>query len=606
MTLNLIFNYLSNRKKVYAIIGFLVIISSPSSAQNAILGDSLELVYTQSKYPPKDKLSILKQLAFNHSDIEKKLEYSNKLITNASALDSIKYLYFGYHLKGNVLTLKSDYSNALENYFQAAKFAQQEKMNHGEVFLAIADVYSNIGNSNNAATYYNQAINELRIENDSIQIASALLNAGDEYFNIGNLDTAYIYTQEAGTIFDKVNYPLGKAYSLGNIGMIFAEQGKDRKAEINMNEAIRIMENLSQFYPIAVYLTYISDIYQTKGNTKQALNYAHKSLELAQTHGLKQQISDANLKLSELYEKAKNPNQSFTYYKAHIAYRDSVNNIDAVQKMADLRTDFEVSQKQVEVDLLKEEEKNQRLIRIGLTAILGLISALLFSVYRNSREIAKEKKRSDNLLLNILPADTAEELKTNGKVKARRFDNVSVLFTDFVGFTSFSRELSPEVLVECIDYYFTQFDKIIEKHGLEKIKTIGDSYMCASGLPFPSANHAHQITLAALELIAFFKKERIDNPAKEIPFEVRIGINSGPVVAGVVGFKKFAYDIWGDTVNTASRLETNSALGRINISEATYLLIKEDFDCEYRGTFEVKNKGSMKMYFVNGVNQNRD
>ncbi len=579
----------------------MVLISSLAHAQNAILGDSLEFVYNQSKYPPKDKLYILKKLAFNHPDTEKKLRYSNELITTATTLDSTKYIYFGYHLKGNALSLKSDYSNALESYFQAAKFAQQEQMNHGEVFLAIADVYSNIGNSNNATTYYNQAIQALRLENDSIQIASALLNAGDGYFNAGNLDTAFIYTKEAETIFEKVNYPLGKAYSLGNIGMIFAEQGKDLAAEENMNQAIAIMERFKEFYPIAVYLTFISDIYQAKGKTEQALNYANKSLELAQIHGLKQQISNANLKLSELYEKANNPTQSLSYYKAHIAYRDSVNNIDAVEKMADLRTDFEVSQKQVEVDLLKEEERNQRLIRLGLTAILGLISILLFSVYRNSRVITKEKKRSDNLLLNILPAETAEELKINGKVQARRFEHVSVLFTDFVGFTSYSRDLAPEVLVECIDYYFTQFDKIIEKHGLEKIKTIGDSYMCASGLPFPSSEHAKKIILAALEIIDFFKSERVNNPAKEIPFEVRIGINSGPVVAGVVGFKKFAYDIWGDTVNTASRLETHSDLGRINISETTYLLIQNDFDCEYRGEIDVRNKGLVKMYFVNGL-----
>ena len=260
---------------------------------------------------------------------------------------------------------------------------------------------------------------------------------------------------------------------------------------------------------------------------------------------------------------------------------------------------FEVSQKQIEVDLLQEEKKNQRLIWIGLTVILGLISSLLFSVFRYSKKINKERKRSDNLLLNILPAETATELKTKGKVVARKFESVTVLFTDFVGFTEYSQELSPEELVEIIDYYFSKFDQIIEKYELEKIKTIGNAYMCAGGLPFPSSNHAQNTISAALEILDFLATDNQNNKHHKKSFDIRIGINSGPVVAGVVGLKKFAYDIWGDTVNTASRMENNSKSGKINISEHTYELIKDRFDCAYRGEIEVKNKGLMKMYFVN-------
>jgi len=203
-----------------------------------------------------------------------------------------------------------------------------------------------------------------------------------------------------------------------------------------------------------------------------------------------------------------------------------------------------------------------------------------------------------NLLLNILPEETATELKDKGKVKAQRFESVSVMFTDFKGFTAYSDKLSPEELVDSIDFYYSRFDEIVEKHGLEKIKTVGDAYMCAGGLPDPDPNNAHKMIAAAIEIAEFVKESKKNDPDDMTRFDIRIGINTGPVVAGVVGKKKFAYDIWGDTVNIASRMESNSEPGKINVSEATYKLIKDQFMCSYRGEIEAKNKGMMKMYFV--------
>jgi class 3 adenylate cyclase len=216
--------------------------------------------------------------------------------------------------------------------------------------------------------------------------------------------------------------------------------------------------------------------------------------------------------------------------------------------------------------------------------------------------ISKEKKRSDELLLNILPEETAEELKATGSAKAKSFDLVSVLFTDFKNFTQASEKLTPEELVAEINYCYSEFDRIITKYGIEKIKTIGDSYMCASGLPVTNTTHPEDIVNAGLEMVDFIHRNKIDREAKGQPyFELRLGINSGPVVAGIVGIKKFAYDIWGDTVNTASRMESSGAVGRVNISGATYELVKEKFICSYRGKIEAKNKGTIDMYFVDGV-----
>jgi class 3 adenylate cyclase len=177
------------------------------------------------------------------------------------------------------------------------------------------------------------------------------------------------------------------------------------------------------------------------------------------------------------------------------------------------------------------------------------------------------------------------------------------MFTDFKGFTAHSHQLSPEQLVETVDYYFSRFDAVITKHGLEKIKTIGDAYMCAGGLPFPDDDHPGKMIMAAFEILQIIEEAKHRNDPDFIAFDIRIGINTGPVVAGVVGTKKFAYDIWGDTVNVAARMESTSEPGKINISENTYQLIKDCYTCSFRGEIFVKNKGMMNMYFVDGENE---
>ena len=233
---------------------------------------------------------------------------------------------------------------------------------------------------------------------------------------------------------------------------------------------------------------------------------------------------------------------------------------------------------------------------------------ILVNVFENTKQeileklkeshaiIEKEKKAADDLLLNILPEDVAGELKEKGYVDARHFKLVTVLFTDFKDFSKIAERLSPTELVGLINRYYRAFDAIIEHHRLEKIKTIGDSYMAAGGLPRSNSTNPEDVVSAAIAISDFVQQQLKLFPGDA--FEVRIGIHTGPVVAGIVGVKKFAYDIWGDTVNTASRMEHHGEPGKINISEATYELVKEKFNCHYRGEIEAKNKGKLKMYFV--------
>ncbi len=250
-------------------------------------------------------------------------------------------------------------------------------------------------------------------------------------------------------------------------------------------------------------------------------------------------------------------------------------------------------------------KKQISLMRLMAAQIGGVIeNALLYEnmeklVQDRTKELEEEKQKSDALLLNILPKEVASELIEKGKASARLHQQVSVMFVDIKDFTRIAQRLSPDDLVRNLQLFFTRFDEIIASLGLEKIKTIGDAYMAAGGIPVPTQDHHLKMVKAAKEILSFTDEFNRQSQKENKPvFEIRIGIHLGPVVAGVVGHTKFAYDIWGDTVNIASRMESNSATGKINVSEDFYNRIKANYDCDYRGELEVKNKGKMKMYFV--------
>jgi class 3 adenylate cyclase len=238
----------------------------------------------------------------------------------------------------------------------------------------------------------------------------------------------------------------------------------------------------------------------------------------------------------------------------------------------------------------------------GFVFILA-IALILYRNYRNKIKINKlldtQKAQIEGLLLNILPAEVSKELQLKGKATPRFYESVSVLFTDFKGFTKIADSLSPQEVVAELSECFVAFDEIIERNGLEKIKTIGDAYMCAGGIPVSNNTHPVNIVKAGLEIVKFMKLKNEKRAMNGLEmWELRAGVHTGPVVAGVVGKKKYAYDIWGTTVNIASRMESNGEPGQINISMATYELVKHEFECHYRGKIYAKNVGDIDMYFV--------
>jgi len=603
------------RKAYHFLIGLFFITILPVSGQDQKVADSLKRIQYLEILDDSSKLELLRNIAFNETrDLNLAVQYAEKLITFSSRLENNLYLYRGYFQKGNKRRIQGNLEEALDAYFKSVVAARNAEYVTGEgsAYGAIADIYSVSNNHPNAMLYYHKAISTLRKSNDSVSLAAAILNAGDEFLINKIYDSALLHFKEAGLIAEEVNYLTIKAYSLGNIGMVFANSGQSALAEKNINEAIQLLKELEDYYPICVYLISMCDIYLEKDDERKALNYALRSLELAQQYGLKEQISDANLKLSELYGKARNQGVAFRYYKDHIAYRDSVNNIESVQKIADLRTNFEVSQKQVEVDLLNQQKRNQKIMVIASIITSLLIFLLALGLYRRYRFVKKiniiieaEKNRSENLLLNILPKEVADELKAKGESLARNYDEVTVLFTDFKDFTRIAEKLKPLELVAEINTCFKYFDEIVTKHGIEKIKTIGDSYMAVGGLSSNSSQSALETIIAAIEMQEFMlaRAEKLSKQGMHY-FEMRAGIHTGPVVAGIVGVKKFQYDIWGDTVNTASRMEGNGEVGKVNVSQHTYELVMEnpEFTFQSRGKVEAKGLGPIEMYFVNRRN----
>jgi len=315
--------------------------------------------------------------------------------------------------------------------------------------------------------------------------------------------------------------------------------------------------------------------------------------------GFLENLQASHEMLAQIHEQEGDLALALRSANAYHAIKDSIFSVSRQTELFNLERKTAKAEQDKKDELALAELKKQKMVRnafISGFAILLMLSSVIFA-QRN--RIAREKRRSDNLLLNILPEEVADELKVKGSAEAKLIDNVTVLFTDFKGFTELSQKLTPKELVSEIDECFSAFDQIMKRHGVEKIKTIGDAYMAVGGLPTPNTTHALDVVRAALDISRFmneYKERRIAEGRHY--FEIRIGVHSGPVVAGVVGLNKFAYDVWGDTVNTAQRMESSSEAGRVNISETTHYYVKEHVACEHRGKIEAKGKGLIDMYFA--------
>ncbi len=400
-------------KRILCLFGLLFIITLNALAQDQKFADSFRKIYHEEKLSDTAKLELLRQLSFNEvSDLNLSLTYAEELISLAAKEGNDKYLFHGYFQKGNKEIILGNYPEALDAYLKSADVAEKTKVNEriGSAFGAIADVYAKTGSFSNAMLYYRKAIITLRSSTDSIALAGDILNAGEAFRNNKIFDSALIYFKESEKIFKQQHYPVGEAYAIGNMGMVYASSGEDDLAEKNINEAISALEASKNYAPICEYLISMCEIYQKKNDNQKALNYAQRSLSLAEQYNLKEQISVANLKLSGLYEKTSEPYQALNHYKDYIIYRDSIRNVDSVQKMGNLIKNFEVAQKQSEVNLLHRQKNLQRALLFAAVFVLVIILVLAIILFKNNRQ-----KQKAFMLLSKAKAITEDQRDQTNK-----------------------------------------------------------------------------------------------------------------------------------------------------------------------------------------------
>jgi class 3 adenylate cyclase/tetratricopeptide (TPR) repeat protein len=540
------------------------------------------------------------------SDFQKSLKISEDIkdkkgISSASCFIGTVYLYQG------------KYPEALEKQLFALKLSEDigDKTGMSFIYNELGLIYLYQNNNPEALKNFFACIKLKEEMGEKYGTAAAIHNIGMTYSYMGKNLLSIEYYLKA----KKINLESGnKQYLAANLSMLaiaYFDQKNYSESLKNQFIGLKIYQELGDKYGIGTAHVIIGEVHKKMGNYSEALNYETIGLTIAKEIGSLDMMKESYRNLFEIDSALNNYKGSFENHKLYMQTMDSLYNIEKNKKITQMQMKYDFDKKESLTKVENEKElQKQKFIRNGFVGGFGLV--LLFSILivmqRNKVKREKqnveheklnveiEKDRSDALLLNILPAEVAEELKTKGTADAKHFDNVTVLFTDFKSFTTISEALTPQELVGELHACFKAFDEICGKYNIEKIKTIGDAYLAVCGLPIADENHAENVVNAALEIREFMKQRRENLGAKT--FEIRIGINSGSVVAGIVGVKKFAYDIWGDTVNTAARMEQNSEAGKINISETTHALVKEKFRCEYRGEIDAKNKGKLAMYFV--------
>jgi class 3 adenylate cyclase/Tfp pilus assembly protein PilF len=498
----------------------------------------------------------------------------------------------------NIYLEHKEYIKAVENYSTVLDLIGNNDMqNKGYVLSDLAVVYHRMGDYEKALEYNDKALVIEQKFGDKRSIANTLANMGIVYTLQKNYVVAISYLKQALEIAKVIGTQSQEALAnveLGACYLAIAENADNKKEQMSSTPEVKTAD----YKPG-------KDLPKTKTDALQmAIKYLLDGKLLAEKINDADNLITCYKHLADVYKLKGDYKLVTEYQDKFIALNDSNTIKENEKAVTELQMQYDYDKKSL-ADSLKNAEKEKaehlKLQRQKTFTYTGLAAAILLLgftllLFRNNKLLDNEKKRSENLLLNILPNEVAGELKEKGSAAAREFNNVTVLFTDFVNFTEAGERMSPQALIDELHECFKAFDEIIGKYNIEKIKTIGDAYLAVCGLPIPDEHHAENTVKAAIEIREFMDKRyaHIGNRT----FEIRLGIHSGSVVAGIVGVKKFAYDIWGDTVNTAARMEQNSEPGKINISQSTYELVKGKFDCGYRGEIEVKNKGMMKMYYV--------
>lgn len=646
----------------------------PATSQNVDSLKALLLKVSSERRHDTTVVNILNTLAqeYRSRNADSALRYAHEALQRSEKIDFRKGLGAALVNLGNVYRNLGDYNRALGFLQRALSVGEQVRNNTliGQAWNGIGIVYVRQGNLDRALDALLKALRLSEQLGDARGAASALDNLGIVHIRQGNterafqalfrglhladslhdkrllsilmndlgivyrteqrFDSALVFYERSLRLKEELQDKQGSALALNGLGIIYRQQEKYDGALAFFSRALALQEELAFQPGIATALSDIAQTYFNQKNFKESIRYAERCIGVARGIGAKVDLRNAYQTLAEVHEAQGNRNLSYVYFRLYTAMKDSIFNEEVARKTADLNSRYEQESQEQRIRLLEREKQVQSLelqrtniIIYSLCAVgvltIALIGALWGRIrYRKrveaelsnkNRELAAAHEESEQLLRNTLPAPIVQRLKRGEGVIADRYDSVTVLFADIVGFSTLATTLSPEELITLLDSIFSDIDAIATTNGLEKIKTVGDSYMLVGGAPERSEDHCLRVAKAAFAIQSAVARTAT---GMGMTMSVRIGMHTGAVVAGVIGTKKFAYDLWGDTVNIASRMEFHGEAGKIHCTEAVHdaLLVssaREDissdsqtmtYKFEKREPIEVKGKGLMQTYFL--------
>lgn len=595
-----------------------------------------------------NKVALLQTVASEYAEImpQKGVEYGQQALALAQKLHWKTGAARAYTALGTNYNNMSRHNISLENYIAAAKLYQETGNKKGEARAIgnMGSIYRSLGDSTKALESFTKALQMFEELGEKKGVAIYTGNIGNLYCDeLHNFPKALEYMEKSLKYFEEMGDKAGITRTTYNMGNVYGMQGNYLAAVASYRRSLKMAEETGNKIQMANNLCNIGSTYVhivetgasgkpygnvTAGTSKElqagnysaeeaipvskaallagGIKYLNSALAIANEISYLSGVIDCQKMLARAYTETGDYKKAFEAMEVFHTINDSVYSMENNEQFVKMNLGYEYERQRL-TDSLKTAEKEKiatlnlqkqkTYTYLGIAGILALAGFSFFIVKERGKS-EKERKKSDELLLNILPSEVAEELKVNGSTTARHHDNVTVLFTDFVNFTHASANMGAQALIDELHTCFKMFDEITGKYNIEKIKTIGDAYLAVGGLPVTDPKHAENTVRAAIEMNNYMQ----DRLAKlgSRTFAIRIGIHTGSVVAGIVGVKKFQFDVWGDTVNTAARMEQHSEGGKINISDATYNLVKDKINCTYRGEIDVKGKGHLKMYYVNG------
>lgn len=595
---------------------------------------------------------MVRQLIGHNPDSALKLAYLEEDF--ARSMGDSSWIAFALNMQGGTLSVKNDFAAAMDRFYTMLDIRLSIRDTSG-----IAAAYNNIGNIYyykgdypRALDYYIRSLHFEELKPTQTGLAASYLNIGSVYALQDQFIPSLDYFKRALALYQALKHDNGIASCYVNMGSSYKSLDSFALAKEYFILSIPLMKSSKDQYGLATTYANLASVYQRLGQVDKMFDAFHQSeqirmalddqlgmanlwirrgtayalleqfsnardecemgLHIADSLGALAEMKDACDCLYLAYKGLRQDDRALAYYERHSSLRDSLATDETLMQLQVMEFRAQVAKDSLLREAEKiamqqdlQEGKRLRNVYMAIGIVLIFLSLLLYLLFKRTRAsksvIEQEKNKADELLLNILPAEISEALMRSGKVEAQHFDHVTILFTDIVGFTKASEQMQPQELMDELNLIYSHFDEIVARHGIEKIKSIGDAYMAAGGLLLSAQSSVRSTVLAGLDMQEYMRKRSQERKAAGLRvFEMRVGIHTGPVVAGIIGVKKFQYDVWGDTVNTANRMETNGAPGRVNISEETYKIIREDpeFQFERRTRVVVKGKGEMQMYFV--------